>query len=470
MAAEIDGQVGLDAAGIVLIVDDEADLRSMYRIMLQSAGYEIMEAQSADEAKTLLRDPDRERPEAIILDISLGLDSGLELLSYIRDASDASIIMATASKRVEDAVFALKNGAFDYLTKPIARDDLLLAVRNAVERGRMQRELTARRALDPDQETSENGPAVFASLQMRLIRGTLEKVRSRRVPVLVLGESGTGKEVVARWIHETGNRRAEPFVAINCAALPGELAEAELFGHEAGAFTGADRQRVGKFEEAHGGTLFLDEIGELELAVQAKLLRVLEQGKVARLGGSEVDIDTRIVAATNRDLTSEVAAGRFRQDLYYRLEVICIHLPPLRDRLEEIPALADFLLRRFADREGLAERRIGADALERLAAHDWPGNIRELSNVLKRSCLLSDGPVIRAEHLVFSQPATTADLPTKRPPAEPVRIRDLPEELARETMVRALAETRGNVSAAARRLGIGRSTFYRHARALGLPT
>ena len=462
----MDQQGPQDSAGVVLIVDDEADLRSMYRIILEGAGYDVIDAASSDQARALLRDPDLERPEAVLLDVMLGDSSGLDLLSYLRDSTDASVIIATASQRVEHAVFALKNGAFDYLTKPIGREDLLLAVRNAVERGRMQRELMARRALDATMTDVEDGPAVFASLPMRLIRATLEKVRDRRVPVLVLGETGTGKEVVARWIHETGRRRNTPFVAINCAALPNELVEAELFGYEPGAFTGAERRRTGRFEQADGGTLFLDEVGELELPVQAKLLRVLEEGKVARLGGEDVDVDTRIVAATNRDLAAEVSAGRFRQDLYYRLEVISVCLPPLRDRLEEIPPLADFLLRRFAIREGLAERRISADALERLAAHDWPGNIRELENVLKRSCLLSEGPTIQAEDLVFSQPSSSGP---KAVPEAP-RIRDLPKELARETMVRALAETRGNVSAAARRLGIGRSTFYRHARQVGLPT
>ena len=462
-----------DAAGVVWVIDDEADLRSMYRIILEGAGYQIVEAQSAAEVHERLRDPELARPDAVVLDVSLGADNGLSLLSALQDSTGASVLVATASRQVEDAVFALKNGAFDYLTKPVGRDDLLLAIRNGVERRQMQRELTARRALD-ERASAEEGSAVFASLPMRLVRATLEKVRDRGVPVLVLGESGTGKEVIARWIHDTGARRSGPFVAVNCAALPSELAEAELFGHEQGAFTGADRTRKGRFEEASGGTLFLDEIGELELTVQAKLLRVLEEGKVARLGGTDVAIDTRIVAATNRDLVAEVAAGRFRQDLFYRLEVISVHLPPLRDRLEELPALADFLLRRFAEREGLDERRLGVDAVERLAAHDWPGNIRELENVLKRSCLLSQGPMVEAEHLVFSQqPARAAQ--GEAPPVPPVkvetrRMRDMPEELARETMVRALAETRGNVSAAARRLGIGRSTFYRHARQLGLPT
>ena len=466
-----------DSAGLVLIVDDEADLRSMYRIILEGAGYDVIEAASVPEAEAFLRDPDRERPEAVLLDVMLGDDSGLDLLGDFRDSTHASVIVATASQRVEHAVFALKNGAFDYLSKPIGRDDLLLAVRNGVERGRMQRELTARRALDSSDDREQDGPAVFASLPMRLVRATLEKVRDRQVPVLVLGETGTGKEVVARWIHETGQRRTGPFVAINCAALPSELVESELFGHEPGAFTGADAQRAGRFEEASGGTLFLDEIGELALGVQAKLLRVLAEGRVTRLGGRAVDVDTRIVAATNRDLSAEVAAGRFRQDLFYRLEVISVRLPPLRDRIEEIPALSEFLLRRFAQSEGLAERRLGADAVERLAAHQWPGNIRELENVLKRSCLLSEGPIVRAGDLVFSQPAETPSARTaETPPLDSLasapgqKIRDMPKELAREAMVRALAETRGNVSAAARRLGIGRSTFYRHAKQVGLPT
>ena len=455
-------------AGLVLIVDDEPDLRTLYRGHLERAGYEVVEAASAAEVHDFLRDSLAGRPDAVLLDVMLGADSGLDLLASIKDATGAAVIMATASQQVEHAVFALKNGAFDYLSKPLKRDDLLLSIRNAVERGRMQRELIARRVLDD--HSPEDGSAVFGSVSMRLVRATLEKVRDRRVPVLLLGESGTGKEVCARWLHETGPRSEQPFVAVNCAALPAELAEAELFGHEPGAFTGADRRRIGRFEEATGGTLFLDEIGELELPLQAKLLRVLEEHRVARLGGADVEIDTRILAATNRDLVAEVAAGRFRQDLYYRLEVIAVHLPPLRERKEEIPVLSDFLLRRFAAGEGIAEQVLGADAIERLAQHDWPGNIRELENVLKRSSLLSEGSTIRAEHLKFGG-ATAAPAPMEPPVRmQTQRMRDMPAELARETLVRALAETRGNVSAAARRLGIGRSTFYRHARQLGLPT
>ncbi len=471
------------------VVDDEADQRIVFRTYLESGDYEVVEAESIDGVRALVRNPDIERPEAVVLDVGLGGQSGLELLSLFNDTVGASVIVATASRDVKDAVYALKNGAYDYLTKPVVRDELLIAIRNAVERRRMERELTARRALDVT--GVDDGPAIFASLSMRLVRTTLEKVRDRKVPVLVLGETGTGKEVIARWVHETSSRRVGPFVAVNCAALPSELAEAELFGHESGAFTGAERQRIGHFEEASGGTLFLDEVGELELAVQAKLLRVLEDSRVTRLGGAAVDIDTRVIAATHRNLLDEVSAGRFRQDLYYRLEVISVYLPPLRGRLEEVPALADFLLRRFARAEGLTERRLAADAVERLASHDWPGNIRELENVLKRSCLLSEGPLVHSDHLVFSAPAgpgaiapvggTSASVvapvgtsgPTMMPaggPAEHRRMRDMPADLARETMVRALAETRGNVSAAARRLGIGRSTFYRHARALGLPT
>ncbi|MEM7678328.1 MAG: sigma-54 dependent transcriptional regulator, partial [Myxococcota bacterium] len=464
--------------GVILIVDDEPDLRAITRLSLEGAGYEVLEAESAPAVYALLRSSETPRPDVVLLDIRLGEDDGLALLSAISDRIDAAIVMVTASRQVEHAVFALKNGAFDYLSKPVARDHLLLAVRNGVERGRMQRELAARRALDDAHDDAET--AVFASVSMRLVRQTLEKVRDRKVPLLILGESGTGKEVAARWVHETGRRCDGPFVAVNCAALPRELVEAELFGHEAGAFTGADRVRLGRFEEASGGTLFLDEIGELAPEIQAKLLRVLDSGTVTRLGGQTVSIDTRIIAATHRDLVADVAAGRFRQDLYYRLEVISVMLPPLRERLEEIPALADFLLERFAREESLNGRELAADALDLLVQQTWPGNIRELENVLKRSALLSDGPQIRAEHLVFSPAATfpsdrpTSDLSTSDREAsaalETRRMRDMPPQLAREAMLRALAETRGNVSAAARRLGIGRSTFYRHARHLGLPT
>ena len=461
-----------ESAGIVLIVDDESDLRQAYRHILRRVGYDVLEADSAAAVRALLQDEDQERPEAVLLDVRLGEDNGLELLSFIADATAASVVVLSASRKFEDAVTALKNGAFDYLNKPVAATELHVAIRNAVERGRMQRELMARRALDAYHGPRDDSSAVFASLSMRLVRATLERVRDRKVPVLVLGESGTGKEVIARWVHETSNRSDGPFVAINCAALPTDLAEAELFGHEAGAFTGADKARVGRFEEASGGTLFLDELGELPAMVQAKLLRVLESGTVARLGGRDVEVDTRVLAATNRDLKTEVAQGRFRDDLFYRLDVISVRLPPLRERIEELPALCEFLLRRFVEREGLSVRKLTDDALDRLRAHHWPGNVRELENVLKRSSLLSDGPTISSSQLVFSPAAASVPAPNsdERPTSAPPRLKDMPEELARETMVRALAETRGNVSAAARRLGIGRSTFYRHARLVGLPT
>jgi DNA-binding NtrC family response regulator len=453
------------ADATVLVVDDDELLRQTYRLMLESGGYQCLEAGTALEAHRLLADADT-RPEAIVLDVMLGEDDGLMLLSDLLDRyPGVPVLMSTSSRKVEHAIYALKRGAYDYLVKPVEREELLIAVRNAVERSTMSRELAARRALD--RSSFERTPqGIFASTAMKLVLSSLERAKDSRVAVLVLGESGTGKEVVSRWLHESGRFSQGPFVAVNCAALPTELVESELFGHVKGAFTGADADRDGRFTEANGGTLFLDEIGELDLAVQAKLLRALERGEVTPVGGTARVVDARVVAATNRDLAAEVTAGRFREDLFYRLDVFTVRIPPLRERRDEIEVLADHFLKTFCAAEGFGDVRFTEAALEVLRSHPWPGNVRELENTIKRSVLRARGETLDAADIQLTRSPT----PTPSPAPDPsMPIREGIQSENRERMLRALADTRGNVAAAARQLGIGRSTFYRWAKTHSIP-
>jgi DNA-binding NtrC family response regulator len=451
--------------GTVLVVDDDEFIREAYRLHLEGDGYDCAEAASVDAARELILGDDS-RPDVVILDLMLGVDEtdGLKLLEALLDRYPTlPILMSTASRKVEHAIFALKRGAFDYLVKPVSREQLLLAVRNAVERSAMHRELAARRALDTEPaEGAEFG--FFKSTAMKLLLSSLERAKHSRVPILVLGESGVGKEVVSHWVHRTSRWRDGPFVAVNCAALPSELVESELFGHKKGAFTGADADRDGRFVQADGGTLFLDEIGELEPGIQAKLLRVLEQREVTPVGGTVRSVDTRVVAATNRDLVAEVKAGNFREDLYYRLEVFTVRVPPLRERQDEIVALARYFLDRFCDAEGFPALALSPEAEEALCAHAWPGNVRELQNAMKRAALKARGAVLSPQDIDLQRPATPAPLGQSDKP-----IREEIRDDNRERMLRALAETHGNVAAAARRLEIGRSTFYRWARQYGIP-
>lgn len=522
--------------GTILVVDDDIEIRKLYALLLEMAGYLVYDCGSAADARRLLGGESDEPIDAIVLDVMMPDETGLDFLAWLCEQhADIPTVMVTASSDVEHAVFALKNGAFDYLVKPAKKEDLLLTARSAVEKGQMARELRVLRALDPNTLLSDD-EAVFASDAMRSILGIVEQVKGTTVPVMILGESGSGKEVIARLLHRRSAREGA-FVAINCAALPSDLIESELFGHEKGAFTGASTRRKGRFEEAEGGTIFLDEVGELDHNVQAKLLRVLQEKEVTRVGGQTVPVNVRVLVATNRDLERDVREGRFRADLYYRLDVITLQVPPLRQRRDEIPVLAEHLLKRFSREEGVPLKALSPGALERLSQYDWPGNVRELGNVLKRSVLLSSGDYVTEADLVFQSgnldpssiptPGDRAPVPGSgpiapspgmpalghhsgpmplppgamgpgamgpgsiapgamppgmgmpmastlppvidAPPAQmggPVRkLRDYEPEL----MMRALAETRGNVSAAARKLGIGRATFYRRAKRYKLP-
>lgn len=464
--------------GFLLVVEDDPVQQALYLGVLEKSGYRVALTGSTAQAREVLAGDEGPGIDAALLDLVLPEETGMELLDEWQVSHPTlPVIMVTADNTASHAVYALKHGAFDYLTKPVNWEDLLLVVRNAVEKRHMARELAARRAMQDSLPTRyEDG--VFAGAAMAPLLAVVEQVKASGVPVMILGPSGSGKEVLARLLHRRSPRAKQPFVAVNCAALPKDLVEDELFGHERGAFTGATARRMGRFEEAGTGTIFLDEVGELEPAVQAKLLRVLQEKELTRVGGSHVAVHARVITATNRDLAQDVKDGRFREDLYYRLEVVSLTLPRLAARLDEIPELAAFLLERFCKAEGLPVRSLAPDAVAALERHSWPGNVRELENVLKRTCLLRPSVVIHAHDLVWSAGADGASGPDEsggrpammdyEPRERADEVRPLKEE-ERGLMLHALALTRGNVSEAARRLGIGRTTFYRRARKHGIP-
>ncbi|HWA73891.1 MAG TPA: sigma-54 dependent transcriptional regulator [Polyangiaceae bacterium] len=455
---------------LVSIVDDDPTARRLMRFWLERAGYRVTEHESGESA---IRD-EGEAPNVACVDLGLGEVGGFKVIQHLRARdADLPIIVVTAQLEIETAVAAMRAGAYDYVTKPLDRDRLILAVHRARER----RELLAnvRRLESALGERSVLGSIVGQSPKMRDLAQQVERVLSSEVAVCVFGESGTGKELVARAIHQGSNRRRGPFVAINCAGIPESLQESELFGHERGSFTGATQQRRGCFEQANGGTLLLDELGEMSLTTQASLLRTLQEKTIRRVGGSsETPIDVRIVCATHRDLRAEVDAGRFREDLYFRLVVYPIYLPPLRERLEDLPLLVGHFLRTLEVGVGREVKRISPEALDALSRHRWPGNVRELQNVVHRSLLACRGDEI-----------TLADLPSDirnavLPPLPPSNGKStngehgrddeiLPlRELERRAIQRALRATQGSVGKAAKLLGIGRATLYRRIATLDL--
>src|SRR5918911_2140981 len=379
----------------VLVVDDEEAARYGIRRAL-GGDYEIEEAGSVEEARTRMNEHE---PDLMLLDVNLPGVSGLDFLHELAQTPDTSplVIMVTAYGSERMAVEAIKTGAYDYLSKPFEIEDLRLVVKNALETVRLRREnQTLRRRIEL--EGARHGSLLGNSEAMGRVRGVIEKVAETDATVLVRGESGTGKELVARELHErSSHRRRGSFVAVNCAALPSELIESELFGHEKGAFTGAAARRRGKFEQADGGTLFLDEIGDMSANVQAKLLRALEERRIERLGGSEsIPVDVRIISATHRPLEQEIEQGNFRADLFYRLRVVTIEIAPLRERREDIPPLAATFARQAAERHNLPERTLGREALRQLMEYDWPGNVRELKNVIERAAIMSEGSELHA--------------------------------------------------------------------------
>ncbi|MCA1626643.1 MAG: sigma-54 dependent transcriptional regulator, partial [Acidobacteria bacterium] len=382
----------------LLIIDDEEGARYGMRRALGSFGYEIEEASSTDEARLKLSE---RQPDLMLLDVNLPGQSGLDFLRELQDGRSEKplVIMITAHGSERTAVEAIKSGAYDYLAKPFEVDELRLVVKNALENVRLRRENLALRERITSGGT--HGALVGDSEAMRRVRSLIEKVAETDATVLVRGESGTGKELVARELHtRSAARRRGNFVAVNCAALPAELIESELFGHEKGAFTGAAQRRRGKFEQADGGTLFLDEIGDMSATVQAKLLRALEERRIERLGGADsIPVDVRIVSATHRPLEQDISNGTFRADLFYRLRVVTVEIAPLRERREDILPLAELFARQTSEKYKLPARRLAPSALRRLLAYDWPGNVRELRNTIERALILIEGDEVTARDL-----------------------------------------------------------------------
>ncbi|OJT16216.1 DNA-binding response regulator [Archangium sp. Cb G35] len=440
----------------VLVVDDDrANLDSVSRIF-QREGLETLSASNGTEALELLR-----RPEVSVMVTDLmmpGMD-GQELLKASRTIRpDVEVVLMTAYGTVETAVAAMKDGAYDFITKPLKRHSLVKSVQKALERHELAAENRVLKAKLAEMGSTGGRSMVGQSPAFRAMMDTLRQAAPSTATVLLLGESGTGKELAARALHEQSNRARGPFVAINCGALPESILEAELFGVERGAFTGAVARREGRFERASGGTLFLDEVGEMPLSAQVKLLRVLQEGELERLGGTQtVKVDVRIVAATNKDLQREVAEGRFREDLYYRLNVVEVRIPALASRREDIPLLADAFLRRFASKNGKVLRGFSPDALSTLENYAWPGNVRELEHAVERAVVLARSDVLEVGDL----PETVRKGPLGSAGQLVIPIGTPMEEVERRVIHETLRHTKGDKTLAARLLGIAARTIYR---------
>ena len=497
----------------ILIVDDEANIRRTLRMVLEGEGLETLEAASAPDAEKLLA---HTRVDLVILDVILGATgNGVDLLEKIRKGAlghggagvdpDVPALVISAQASASDGARAIQLGAFDFLAKPIDRDTLLVRVRNALERRAMTREVSRlRRAVAGRYEMIGAAP-----IMQDLFR-QISKVAPTKGRVLITGESGTGKELIARAIHDASPMAAAEFVKVNCAAIPPELIESELFGHERGAFTGAVGKKRGLFEVAHGGTIFLDEIGDMAQNAQAKVLRVLQQGELVRVGGEKViTVDVRVIAATNKDLGAEVATGRFREDLFFRLNVIPIRSPSLRERLDDVPLLAESFVRQCCEENGFKPKRLTSDVAARLCSYAWPGNVRELKNVIERLVIMSDDEITERDlppYLGGSGPSARAFAPGQlAPPFGPdgsgslaaaaqalasppvpgsleadaqtaldprrwlhLPLREFRDESEREFIKLKLREYEWNISRTAQALGIERTNLHKKLRALGI--
>jgi DNA-binding NtrC family response regulator len=449
----------------VLVVDDEPGVRESLRMVL-SGTCDVVLAGSVEEGLARLR---AEPPDLVLLDLVMPGRSGFDLLAELAGAPEAPpVVVLTGTHTVSTAVEAMKQGAADYVTKPFEVEALRIKVRNLLARRELEREVARLRAQVGREERL--GGLLGASEPMQEVFRTLRRVAQSKATVLIRGESGTGKELAARAIHDLGPRSAAPFVAVNCAGIPETLIESELFGHERGAFTDARERRIGKFEAASGGTLFLDEVGELAPGVQAKLLRALQERQIERLGGSQtIDVDVRVLAATNRDLEREVAAGRFRADLFYRINVVPLELPPLRERREDIRRLAQHFLERARAEAGRGPERLSRAAIAVLERFPWPGNVRELQNAIEHAVALAEGPVLEQEDL----PRPVAESGRAEELREAVRSGQLGFEAAtaqfeRELLQEALDRNQGNQTRAAAQLGITRRALKLRMDRLGL--
>jgi len=436
----------------VLVVDDEpSNVASLEKIF----GREGMRVLTADGAKTALEVARKHRVQVVLTDLMMPGVNGVELLKALKEITpDTEVVLMTAYGTVETAVQTMREGAYDFVEKPLKRMNIVKSVKKAAERHSLVAE---NRSLREELKLLTTREIVGQSAALRRVLDVATQAAPSSATVLVLGESGTGKELIARYIHGKSGRAAGPFVAVNCAAIPESILEAELFGHERGAFTGAVSKREGRFARARGGTLFLDEIGELTPAVQVKLLRVLQEGEYEPVGGNPVKADVRIVAATNRDLASEVEAGRFREDLYYRLNVIAVTAPPLRNRAEDVPLLVDHFLGVYCKKNGRPRLIVPPEVIRKLTDYSWPGNVRELENVIERATVLCRSDTLRLDDLPDAVAQASAPAPSALTFAIGTPLEEVEHRLIRET----LAYTSGDKSLAAQLLGISTRTIYR---------
>jgi two-component system response regulator HydG len=437
----------------ILIVDDDFAHRTMLKKLLGGWGYEIFEA---DDGSVAIEKVHKRAFDLILMDIKMLKVSGIEALEQIKVINPAiPIIIMTAYASVETAVAALKKGAYDYLTKPLDFDELKIAINRATEHNRLKKENEYLKARLDEKFDRQN--MIGRSPKMVKLLETAAQVAVAEATVLITGESGTGKEMIANTIHYNSSRKDAPFVKINCAALTESLLESELFGHERGAFTGADKKREGKFMQADGGSIFLDEVSEMSAAMQVKLLRVLQERELTPVGGAEViAVNVRVIAASNKDLKKEMEQKRFREDLFYRLNVVALHVPPLKDRKEDIPLLAQYFLQMFAARNKKSIKGFTPQSMEKLVQYKWPGNVRELMNAVERAVVLSRSEYLDADEIALLM----ADNPIAESSERPDFAENMPlEEVEKRSILEAINACGGNKSEAARRLGITRKTL-----------
>jgi two-component system nitrogen regulation response regulator NtrX len=454
----------MSLSATLLIVDDEPGIRRSLGDSLTDEGYTVLKAERGEQALDLLENPDSDAISLVLLDVWLPGIDGLETLRRIRAMrQDLPVVMISGHANIDTALQATKLGAFDFLEKPVDLDRLLLVIANALKQRQLERDnRRLQMAVDQDRFFMAESPAMVRLMaDIRLVAPTEGRV-------LLSGENGTGKEEVARLIHAQSSRKAQPFVEVNCAAIPEELIESELFGHMKGAFTGAIRDQKGKFREAHGGTLFLDEIGDMSLKTQAKVLRALQEGRIEPVGGGgAVSVDVRVIAATNKDLQEEIKAGRFREDLYFRLAVVPLRLPPLRERTEELISMAEAFLQSLGRAHGRAPKRLSEDARVTLLRHDWPGNVRELKNLMERALILGRGSEITTRDLGPLATRITGEADPFSFP-EFTSLKEARDWFEGECIKREIRLQTGNMTRVAERLGLDRSNLYKRLKALGI--
>jgi two-component system, NtrC family, nitrogen regulation response regulator NtrX len=451
------GLVGMPS---ILIVDDEPGVRSSLKGVLSDEGFDVDAVASGEEC---LERAARSAFDVIVLDVWLPGIDGLVTLQRLRQRRiDAQVVMISGHGNIESAVRAIKMGAFDFVEKPLSLEKTVLVVRNALRQRDLEMENRALRA-----RVDRPHVMIGDSFAMRQLREQVEMAAPTNGRVLIYGENGTGKELVARTVHQLSRRKHGPFVEVNCAAIPEELIESELFGHAKGAFTGAVADKPGRFEQASTGTIFLDEIGDMSLKTQAKVLRVLQEQVMERVGGTQrIQIDVRVLAATNKDLPAEIRAGQFREDLYFRLNVIPIFVPPLRDRQDDIPLLAEHFMALMGAEYGRRAKRFVPEAVARLQHYPWPGNVRELRNVVERLMIMVPGDTITAQDLAFL--GHDGVLTTVQPAAASVPLAEARERFERDYILQALAAQHGNMSRTADMLGVERSNLYKKMKAFGI--